>query len=43
MNYDTIKRNFQRGLWSLAQVKAAVRKGVITVAQYEETTGARYQ
>ena len=43
MNYDTIKRNFQRGLWSLAQVKASVRKGVITVAQYEEITGARYQ
>ena len=43
MNFETIKRNYERGLWSRAQVKVAVRKGVITVAQYEEITGARYQ
>lgn len=43
MNYDTIKRNFERGLWSRAQVKVAVRKGVITAEQYEEITGEKYQ
>lgn len=43
MNFDIIKRNFERGLWSRAQVKVAVRKGVITVAQYEEITGEKYQ
>lgn len=43
MNYDIIKRNFERGLWSLAQVKVAVRKGVITAEQYKEITGEQYQ
>lgn len=42
MNYDLIKRNYDRGLWSAAMVKMAVRKGVITAAQYEEITGAAY-
>ena len=35
MNFETIKRNYERGLWSRAQVKVAVRKGVITAAQYK--------
>ncbi len=39
MNFETIKRNYERGLWSRAQVKVAVRKGVITVAQYKEIVG----
>lgn len=43
MNFDTIKRNFERGLWSRAQVRVAVRKGVITAAQYKEITGEKYQ
>lgn len=43
MNYETIKKNFERGLWSRAQVKVAVRKGVITAEQYEEITGEKYQ
>lgn len=42
MNYDLIKRNYDRGLWSAAMVRMAVRKGVITAAQYEEITGAAY-
>ena len=25
MNFETIKRNYERGLWSRAQVKVAVR------------------
>lgn len=42
MNYDTIKRNYDRKLWSAAQVRVAVKKGVITPVQYREITGARY-
>ncbi len=39
MNFETIKRNYDRGLWSKAMVRMAVKKGVITLAQYEEITG----
>lgn len=43
MNFDTIKRNFDRGLWSKQMVKMAVRKGIITKEQYEEITGEFYR
>lgn len=43
MNFDTIKKNYEKGLWSKAQVKVAVRKGVITEAQYNEITGEKYK
>lgn len=42
MNYETIKKNFERGLWNAAMVKTAVRKGVITKEQYKEITGKDY-
>lgn len=42
MNYETIKRNFERGLWNAAMVKTAVRKGIITDKQYKEITGQKY-
>ena len=42
MNYETIKKNFKRGLWNAAMVKTAVRKGVITKDQFEEITGKDY-
>lgn len=42
MNFDTIKKNYERGLWSKAQIKVAVKKGVITAAQYKEITGEKY-
>lgn len=42
MNYETIKKNYEKGLWSLALVRMAVRKGVITKAQYTEITGEIY-
>ena len=42
MNYETIKRNYERGLWSMAMVKVAVRKGIITAAQFEKITGEVY-
>lgn len=42
MNFDTIKKNFERGLWNKQMVKTAVRKGVITKDQYQEITGETY-
>lgn len=42
MNFETIKRNFDRGLWSAPMVKMAVKKGIITKEQYTEITGKEY-
>ena len=43
MNFEVIKKNFERGLWNAAMVKMAVRKGVITAEQYTEITGKEYK
>ena len=53
MNYETIRINFLRGLWTGAMVQVALRKGVITTDQYkdilasgvaeERITAAQYQ
>lgn len=43
MNFATIKRNYDKGLWSDMMVRMAVRKGIITAAQYTEITGKPYQ
>ena len=42
MNYETVKKNFERSLWNVAMVKMAVRKGVITKEQFKEITGKDY-
>lgn len=42
MNFKLIKRNFDQGLWTLANVKMAVAKGVITAEQFKEITGQKY-
>lgn len=42
MNFESIKHNYGQGLWGKAQVKMAVRKGVITAEEYEAITGERY-
>ena len=42
MNFDTIKKNFDKGLWNAQMVKMALRKGIITAAQYKEITGLDY-
>lgn len=36
MNFEIVKKNYVSGLWSLAMLKMAYRKGVITLAQYKE-------
>ena len=43
MNYETIKRNYERKLWSKAIVKVAVRKGIITKEEYKEITKEDYK
>ena len=42
MNFERVKYNYDAGHWSLAMVKMAVKKGVITKAQYKEITGKDY-
>lgn len=42
MNYEMVKRNYDRGLWSKVMVRVAVQKGVITPAQYQTITGDAY-
>jgi hypothetical protein len=42
MNFETIKKNYERGLWSLALVKMAVKKGIITEEQFKEITKQKY-
>lgn len=42
MNFETIKKNYEKGLWSAPMVKMAVRKGVITREQYTQITGKEY-
>lgn len=42
MNFDGIKRNYDRGLWNKQMVALAVHKGVITAAEYKEITGEDY-
>ena len=40
MTYETIKQNYQRGLWTLQMVGVAYEKGLITSTQYEEIVGS---
>lgn len=42
MNFKMIKRNYDKGLWSKAMVKMAVKKGVITREEYKEITSEEY-
>ena len=42
MKFEMIKQNFDRGLWNKQMVAVAVKKGVITEAQYLEITGEIY-
>ena len=43
MNFATVKKNYDRGLWSIAMVKMAVKKGIITKEEYTEITGKEYK
>lgn len=43
MDYATIKKNYEKGLWNLQLVKMAVRKGIITKEQFKEITDKDYE
>ena len=40
--YERIKLWYEKGLWTKDKVYAAVGKGLITAAEYEELTGEPY-
>ena len=42
MNYETVKRNYDKGLWNKQLVRMAVRQGFITADQYTDITGEIY-
>ena len=42
MDFDTIKNNYDKGLWNITLVKIAVKKGLISKDQYNEITGFVY-
>ena len=42
MNYQMIKKNYQRGLWSKPMVAMAVSKGVLSAGQYQKITDEIY-
>ena len=42
MNYKRIKYYFKAGLWNEEMVKMAVRKGIITKAQFQDIVGIEY-
>ena len=39
---ETVKKNYDKGLWNKIMVKMAVKKGVITKEQYKQITGENY-
>lgn len=41
--YELVKRNFDRGFWSVDKVRDAVVKEWITVAEFEMITGEPYE
>ena len=43
MNFEIVKKNYDKGLWTKQLVRMAVRKGVITKEQYTEITGKEYK
>ena len=40
--YDNIKKWYDMGLWSAAQVRQAVLKDIISETQYKEITSKTY-
>ena len=39
---DRVKKNFEKNLWSPAMLKVAVKKGELTVVEFESITGEKY-
>ena len=43
MNFESIKRNYDKGLWTIPMIKTAVKKAVITQDEYLAITGIEYE
>lgn len=42
MKYETIKKYYDKGYWTIDMVRQAVVKKVITKAQFKKITGQAY-
>lgn len=42
MNFETVRANYENGLWNIVLVRMAVKKGIITKEQFKEITGQKY-
>lgn len=42
MNFETIRKNYVKGLWNKQLVRVAVKKGLITKDDYEKIVGEKY-
>ena len=42
MNFETIKKNYDKGLWNINRVHKAVEKNWITAEEFTEITGEPY-
>lgn len=40
--YETVKKYYECGAWSIERVRKAVAKGWLTSAEYRELTGETY-
>ncbi len=43
MNFERIKKNYETQLWSKDMVRLAVKKGIISEAQYFDITKEEYK
>lgn len=43
MDFEGVKRNYDRKLWNKQMLKVCVTKKVITPEEYKEITGEEYQ
>lgn len=41
MTFETIKRNYDRGLWNKKMVEISKEKGILTEEQYKEIVGEK--
>ncbi len=42
MNYNTVKKNYDKALWNEGMVRIAVKKGIISKAEFKKITGKSY-
>ena len=42
MNFNAVKKNYDKGLWTVLMVRVAVKKGIITKTEFKKITGKSY-